>query len=124
MTLFAAGPILRIVLGKEFTEASAILVILVGSVMFTTVGIPCVAAMTSGHEHGVVLSASLSCAGLALGVASWAALVPALDVDGVAWGYLVGARPDRRRARRMGLAHRTSEAGPYLWRPLPSPSLR
>lgn len=91
VTQFAAEPILRLVLGQGFADASVVLVILVAAVLVTTVGIPCVAALTSGSQRGVQGSALLSCAGLVLGVTSWAALVPALDVNGVAWGYLFGS---------------------------------
>lgn len=91
VTQFAAEFIIRVVLGEGFSEASAVLVILVAAVMTTTVGIPCVAAMTSGGQGGVRASAMLSGAGLACGLASWAVLVPLLHVDGVAWGYLCGS---------------------------------
>lgn len=91
VTQFAAEPVVRAVLGRDFSDASSVLVILMASVMLTTVGIPCVTALTSGGQRGVRASALLSCAGLAVGVTSWTLLVPALDVDGVAWGYLVGS---------------------------------
>ena len=90
-TQYAAGPVLEIILGEGFGEASLILVILVAAVLLTTVGIPCVAALTSGTQRGVQASTALSLTGLTLGVLSWAVLVPTLDVTGVAWGYLLGS---------------------------------
>lgn len=98
---YAAEPILRVVMGRDFSGASSILVILVGSVLVTTVGIPCVTALTGGGQQGVRASAALSCFGLASGLCSWMVLVPLLHVDGVALGYLLGSA--------------VTAAGPIVW---------
>ncbi len=91
VTQFLAEPVLSIFLGKDFAGASQILVILVAAVLLTTIGIPAVAALTSGNQRGVQASAIISGAGLVLGATSWTVLVPALAVNGVAWGYLFGS---------------------------------
>lgn len=91
VTYYLAGPVVRLVLGEDFSEASSILVILMAAVLITTSAVTCVTALTSGGQRGVQASALLSVTGLLVGVGSWLVLVPALDVDGVAWGYLVGS---------------------------------
>lgn len=98
---YAAEPILRVVLGEDFSDASSVLVILVASVLLTTVSIPCVTALTSGGQQGVRASAMLSCCGLIAGLSSWIILIPLLGVEGVAMGFLFGST--------------VSAAGPILW---------
>lgn len=91
VTHYLAAPVVRLMLGEDFSDASSVLIVLMTAVLVTTAAVPCVTALTGGGQRGVQASAALSIAGLGAGVASWAVLVPALDVDGVAWGYLVGS---------------------------------
>lgn len=86
----ACGPIVAVVWGPEFSDATEIVPFLFVAVLLVTVSVPSVNALTSGSNRGMAISASTSLAGLLVGCLAWVVLIPVSPELGVPAGYLIG----------------------------------
>jgi putative peptidoglycan lipid II flippase len=83
--------VLRLTYREAFSGAGTVLPIMLVAVLFGTVVVAAVNFLTSTSQRGMRISATTSVAGLLVGCASWAVLVPLYDVTGVAVGFLIGS---------------------------------
>jgi len=88
--VLAAEPLLGLV-GRGFDDGATALRILLVAVLLTTLPVAAVAAMTSGAAAGIRRSATMSAAGLGVGVLGLAAFTGPFGIEGIAVAYLLGA---------------------------------
>lgn len=94
-----ADPLIRVVYGTRFVTlpdgaaapAPDILAVLVIAILTAMIAVPCVNALTSVDENGIVRMAFASLTGLAVAAAVWWSTAALHDVRTVAIGYLCGA---------------------------------
>jgi len=82
--------LIRVVWGDGFAGAAPILAVLAVAVLFTTLGVVAVNAMTARSQRGMAINVAASLTGLAVGGSVWFVVAPSLGGIGVAAGYLAG----------------------------------
>lgn len=87
----AAQPVVLLVFGARYLDAQPILMVLLAASLLVTINVACVNSLSAATQHGVRVPALLSAVGMVIGLVVMWALSPALDVLGVAFGYLAGA---------------------------------
>ncbi|BBF98927.1 MULTISPECIES: lipopolysaccharide biosynthesis protein [Pseudonocardia] len=82
--------LIRVVWGDAYAGAAPILAVLAVAVLFTTLGVVAVNAMTARSQRGMAINVAASLTGMAVGAGVWFVVAPSLGGIGVAAGYLAG----------------------------------
>jgi putative peptidoglycan lipid II flippase len=90
-TLIICSRLIMGIWGPQFDRDDPVFPVLLSAILFTSLGVVTVNALTTRSRRGMTVTTGASLVGMAIGVVLWLLLVPDLGTLGVALGYLAGA---------------------------------
>lgn len=90
LLVFLGRPLITVLWGDAFPQSYELTALVAGAMIITAVASPAVNSLTTGDNHGMLISAGSAAAGAAVGIGSWFVLLPVSSDYAIPLGFLIG----------------------------------